>query len=51
MVYIALFEDQEGEKFTKLIKGCECIEDATIEGSTMAEYNDWEMLQIDLKIR
>jgi hypothetical protein len=47
--FVVLFEDVNGKKFTKLITGCPCIEDATIEGDNMAEDNGWNMLQIDEK--
>lgn len=45
--FVAVFELSNGSKVTKTIKGCPSLEDATIEGSNMADDNGWEMLQID----
>lgn len=47
VLFIVLFEDGNGSKIRRTIKGCSLIEDATIEATNIAEDNGWEMLQID----
>ncbi len=46
MTYHFIFETEAGKKISQTIDA-NCIEDATIEGSNIAEENKWELLAVD----
>lgn len=39
--FVLLFENESGKQITHILNNCPCIEDATIEGSNIAEDNGY----------